>query len=103
MSNVRIAQPERRKIVPAFIVQKLEGKVEHTVYGFDAKGKKKETTSEIDAGFMVSFPAKGHSIRIRTPADLKRLGFDQTIPLVDANSDNDDVEGEIPNLISIAS
>lgn len=100
MSNIRIAQPTQRKIVPAFVVQKLDGEVERTIIGKDSKGARKETTVKVPAGYLVSFPTKGHSIRVLTEAALKRLGFDQTIPLVDAGSDNDDILGEMPNAVA---
>lgn len=98
--NMQIAAPQRRKIVPAFTVQKLEGKVERTLIKFDAKGKRYEDIVKVDAGYLVSFPTKGHSIRVKDAAELKRLGFDQTIPLVDANNDEDEIEGYIPNSIT---
>lgn len=100
MSNVQIAAPARQRIVPAFVVQKLEGTVERTMIVFDKEGRKQEKVVKVDAGYLVSFPAKGHSIRVRDVAELKRLGFDKTIPLVDANGDNDDVFGDIPNPIA---
>lgn len=98
MRGVQVARPNQPRIVPAFTVQELSGETEHTIYSKDEKtGKLVAKTVKRPAGYMVAFPTKGHSIRIRTAADLKRLGFDQTIPLVDANSDNDDVMGEVPN------
>lgn len=91
----RVARPERPKLHPAFTVRKLDGKrIEHLIE-FDSKGKKHVKDVEVDAGYMV-YMRNGHSIRVKTDADLKRLGFDQTIPLQD---DNGDVHYEIPNLV----
>ncbi len=95
--SVRVAQPQRRQIVPAFTVEKLSGDVERTIIGKDENDERIEKKVKVPAGYLVKFPTKGHSIRIGTDKELKRLGFDKTIPLVDANSDNDDIEGEIPN------
>lgn len=95
--SVRIAEPNRPRIVPAFVVKKLEGKHKREMITFDSKGKRKVEVVEEPAGYLVSFPVKGHSIRVRNDADLKRLGFDRTIPLVDANSEDDSILGELPN------
>lgn len=100
MSDVRIARPNGPRIVPAFTVQKLEGKVSRTMIKFDSKGQKKEEVVEVDAGYLVKFPAKGHSIRVRNAAELKRLGFDRTIPLVDDNSEDDEAVGSMPNSVA---
>lgn len=102
MAQVHMAAPGRPRIVPAFLVQKLEGTVERTVIAFDKEGRKFDKTVKVDAGYLVSFPSKGHSIRVKDAAELKRLGFDRTIPLVDDNADNDDVMGEMPNNIAAA-
>lgn len=99
--TVRIAAPARQRFVPAFMVQKLDGVIEREVIKFDTKGKKRVELVKEPAGYLVKFPSKGHSIRVRSDAELKRLGFDQTIPLVDDGSDNDDVVGSIPNSIAV--
>lgn len=99
--NTRIAAPQKMRIVPAFMVQKLEGKYTRTLIQFDKEGKKHDKQVEVDAGYLVSFPMKGHSIRVKDAKELERLGFDQTIPLVD-DGDNDDVHGFIPNTINAA-
>lgn len=93
MSDIQIAAPDVPKIRPAFTVKKLDGKVKREILGFDSKGKKTVTVTEVDAGWLVKFP-KGHSIRVYTEKDLKRLGFDRTIPLV---NDDGDVVGMLPN------
>lgn len=99
MSNIQIAAPNQQRIVPAFMVQRLEGTVERTMIVFDKEGRRQEKVVKQDAGYLVSFPTKGHSIRVKDAAELKRLGFDRTIPLVDANGDNDDVLGSMPNTV----
>lgn len=99
MSNVSIARPTQKKIVPSFMVRKLDGEVTREIIGKDAKGSRTTKEVKVPAGYLVSFPTKGHSIRVRDDASLKRLGFDQTIPLVDASSDDDDIVGEMPNSV----
>lgn len=99
MAGLQIAAPMRQRVVPAFTVKKLDGKVSRPLIQFDKEGKKYEKIVEAPAGYLVHFPSKGHSIRVRNDAELKRLGFDQTIPLVDDNAENDDVLGHIPNNI----
>lgn len=100
MSNVSVAAPARQRIVPAFVVKKLDGQVEHTVIQFDKEGKKHDKIVKVDAGYLVSFPSKGHSIRVRNADELKRLGFDKTVPLVDDGSENDDIVGYMPNSVA---
>lgn len=100
MSGIRVAAPSQKRIVPAFMVKKLEGMVERTMIVFDKEGRRKEKLVQQDAGYLVSFPTKGHSIRVKDMADLRRLGFDRTIPLVDAENDDDDAVGEIPNVVA---
>lgn len=98
MSTVRIAQAEREKIRPAFVVQKLEGKAPREICHIDKDGKIVRKIVEADAGYLVTFPIKGNSIRVRTEKELKALGFDKTIPLVKIDGD-DEVVGEIPNAL----
>jgi hypothetical protein len=94
--SMQIAAPDAPKIRPAFTVEKMEGKITREVINFDAKGKKVVTSVEADAGYFVKFP-KGHSIRVLDDAELHRLGFDRTIPLI--NDDGEEV-GHIPNHIT---
>lgn len=94
--SVSIAAPEVQKIRPAFMVEKLEGKVSRDVITFDQKGKKVVSKVDVDAGYLVTFP-KGHSIRVYDNAELQRLGFDRTIPLI--NEEGDEV-GTIPNTVA---
>lgn len=93
----RVAAPQKQRIRPAFLVKKLEGKRTQTIYTFDAKGKKQARDIEVDAGYLVKFPIRGHSIRVANEAELKRLGFDQTIPLLDNEGD---AVGAIPNAVA---
>lgn len=72
---------------PAFLVKKLEGKRMVDMITFDSKGAKKVTPVERDAGYLVRFPHKGHSIRVTSEEELKALGFDQTIPVLDDEGD----------------
>lgn len=89
-----VEKPAERKIKPAFIVRELSGEREKVFYEFDAKGKRVEKRVKAPAGYMVKFPHKGHSIRVATKEDLKRLGFDQTVPLLNAEGES---VGEIDN------
>lgn len=92
MSNIRIARPEAAKHVPAFTVRKLEGTRTRTVRSFGKSGIVVKEV-EVDGGYLVTFP-KRHSIVV-DEADLVRLGFDKTIPLL--ADDIDDPVGYIPN------
>ena len=103
MRNMRVAAPQRQRIKPAFTVQKLEGKRKMTIIGRDAKGARTEKEVERDAGYLVTL-SKGHSLRVANDAELKRLGFDQTIPLIDdSDSGDDEAVGFINNPIAAAS
>lgn len=94
----QVAAPAKPQIKPAFLVKKLEGKRVEKLLTFDAKGKRMEKEVEVDAGYLVKFPTKGHSIRVANEAELKRLGFDQTIPML--NEDGDAVF-TVPNAINL--
>ncbi len=103
MSGVRMARPARAQFKPAFTVRKLDGKRKKIVHGFDAKGNRTEKEVEVDAGFLVEFPIKKQSIRVSNEAELKRLGFDQTIPMHrDDDSDDDDPVGYADNPLAVA-
>ncbi len=94
--SISIAAPQKNRIKPAFMVKKLEGQVDREICEFDKTGKIIRKKVKVDAGWLVT-TAKGHSIRVFTEAEMARLGFDQTIPLVDMDSDGD-VVGAIPNM-----
>lgn len=93
--RVRVAAPARNAPQPAFTVRQVDGSVKRTIYFYDEKGKRQSSQVEEPIGFVVSFP-KGHTIRVKSEAELSRLGYDQSIPLVDAN---DDIHGYEPNNI----
>jgi hypothetical protein len=78
-------------IRPRYEVHKLDGKVDHEIFkmriddeGKPAGGFESKIVKE-DAGWMVYFP-NGASIRVRTEAELTRLGFDKGADLVDMDS-----------------
>ena len=97
-ANTQVARAPVPNVLPAFTVTKIPGKVDHIIHTFKKDGGGIETkTVKEDGGFMVHFPIKGNSIRVRTISDLKRLGFDQTIPMVDSRYDQ--VVAEQPNMI----
>lgn len=87
-----VEAPPERKIKPAFVVRKLEGTRQQTIFEYDAKKKKVAKTVEVPAGYLVEFPHRGHSIRVGSEKELARLGFDRTTPLL--NSEGEAV-GEI--------
>ncbi len=95
----QVAAPSKPRPKPAFTVQKLEGKRVENIITFDAKGKRSVQSVEKEAGYLVRFPHKGHSIRVKTDDDLKRLGFDQTIPVLD---DDGEVVFDMDNPLDIA-
>lgn len=97
--SIRIAQAQQQTVKPAFVVQKLEGDHERPICKIDKEGKIVRTTVKETGGYLVSFPIKGNSIRVRNEQELKALGFDKTVPLVDAAGD-DEVVGEIPNNVN---
>jgi hypothetical protein len=79
------------QIRPRYEVHKLDGKVDRTITkqlvdddGKPTGGFETEVIKE-EAGWMVYFPA-GSSIRIRTQAEMERLGFDKPPELVDMES-----------------
>lgn len=102
MGNTRVAAPSKPKIQPAFVVQKLEGKREHVILSYDPKEGRIEKKVQEDAGFLVSFPIKKASMRVRNEAELRRLGFDQTIELINPESDDDEALGYMPNSVTAA-
>jgi hypothetical protein len=98
MSNIQIARPPEGNYIPAFTVEKLEGTIKQKVYAFDERGVRTEKITEVDAGYLVCFPQKKHSIAVRTKAELVRLGFDNTIKLVDEYGD---VKGQVENPVAL--
>lgn len=93
-----VAAPNQQSYTPAFTVRKLEGKVKRTFLKRDGKGTTTPVETEVDAGWLITFPLKGNSIRVWDEQELKRLGFDKTIKLVDEDGI---VGGTIPNPINL--
>lgn len=91
------------RITPAFEVEELSGKVKRTKYKYeerdtgrqDAKGNPikshvmREYTEEVPAGYMVYF-ARGHSIRVTSDLELRRLGLDRSPYLSDPTGEMQD-------------
>lgn len=100
--GTRVAAPAKANIKPAFLVTKLEGKVDHTLIVYNDKNEREEKIVKEDAGYMVTFPIKGASMRVRTDAELRRLGFDRTIPLINEDGDDDEAIYEMPNSVMAA-
>lgn len=96
----RMAAPNRPKYKPAFTVEKLDGKRDHTLIVYNGKGEKEEKLVKEDAGFLVRFPIKGASMRVRDEKELKRLGFDQTIPVINEDGDDDEALTYLPNSVT---
>lgn len=97
MDNAFMAVPEQSRIKPAFTVKRLSGMVPHTKNIFDKKENRiKSKTVEMPAGFLVTF-AKGHSIRCRDEAHLRRIGVGmRMVPLVD--TETGETKGAMPNI-----
>ena len=75
-----------RNIKPRYEVERLDGEVVETRIKRDAeKGMNVEYETVVPLGFMVYF-ANGNSIRVKTEAELIRLGFDVPAPLIDMDS-----------------
>lgn len=61
--------------LPAYQVKELDGTRTKTIYEMDKKTKTlKPKEVEVPKGYMVFFP-RGHSIRVETMDELKRLGY----------------------------
>lgn len=97
---VYAAVPSQPNVKPSFQVTKLNGEVEHRIHIFDKKENKiKSKLVKEPAGFLVKF-AKGHSIRCRDEAHLRRIGVGLTmVPLVD--TETGEVKGAIPNNVEL--
>lgn len=72
----------QRNIKPRFEVEEIDKEVEHVVYEKDDEGNLTQKTLKEPFGYMVYFPT-GASIRVRTEAELRRLGFDRDPMLID--------------------
>lgn len=84
--EVRVAAPNAPKVKPAFRVERRNTTVNRTKRVRDGKGNLVTKVLEEPYGYHVTF-SKGHSIRVPTDAELARLGFDKTIPLVKDGED----------------
>lgn len=94
-----VAVAPQQNVKAAFTVQKLEGKVPHTVHRFDKKTNKiVKKTTQVDAGFLVTF-AKGHSIRAIDEDHLKQIGAGLSIiPVVD--TETGEIKGGVRNPVA---
>jgi len=75
---------QAQNIQPMFEVEILEGTEKVTRTYFD-DGVMQTATEEVPRGWNVYFPA-GHSIRIRTDTEMRRLGFLESPSLLDMES-----------------
>jgi hypothetical protein len=93
------AIPQPDQVRPAFTVKKLSGTVPHRVHIFDKeKNKILSKVVQEPAGYLVQF-YKGHSIRCRDEAHLRRVGAHlKFIPLLDKEGE---IKGAIPNAVEI--
>jgi hypothetical protein len=94
--TVFAAIPQEQQVRPAFTVKKLTGTVSHRVHLFDKeKNKILSKVVQEPAGYLVTF-YKGHSIRCRDEAHLRRVGAHlKFVPLIDKEGE---VKGAIPNI-----
>ena len=71
----------QQNIKPRYEVEKVDEMVTETRLVRE-DGRNVEKKVEVPFGFMVYFPA-GHSIRVKTEEELKRLGYDGPAELID--------------------
>ena len=71
-------------VKPEFEVEILEG-TETITRSFYKDGTFTQKEEKVPKGYMVYFPS-GHSIRIRSMTEMRRLGFDQSPNLIDMES-----------------
>lgn len=95
-SQYMVALPEPDKIRPAFSVRKIEQAMPHKVHMFDKSTNRiRSKTIQEPGGYLVTF-RKGHSIRCRDEAHLKRIGANvRLIPLI---NDEGEIKGMTPNI-----
>lgn len=91
-----VALPEPDKIRPAFTVRKIEQEMPHRVHIFDKGSNRIKSKMVMEpGGYLVTF-RKGHSIRCKDEAHLKRIGAHvRLIPLV---NDEGEIKGMTPNI-----
>lgn len=95
-TNYMIAMPELEKIRPAFTVRKITDEMPHKLHAFDKETNRIRTKIVKEpGGYLVTF-RKGHSIRCKDEAHLKRIGANvRLIPMV---NDEGEIKGMIPNI-----
>jgi len=96
VQQVYAAIPAQQKVKPAFTVTKLEGTRPHRVHIFDKENNRiRSKIVQEPAGYLVKF-YKGHSIRCRDEAHLRRIGAGlHLVPLV---NEEGEIVGTIPNI-----
>jgi len=85
-----MANPQRN-VKPRFEVHPVNMMVDETHYRRTEDGINEKYTVSVPYGYDVYFPA-GHSIRVRTDAEMQRLGFMDPPDLIDM--DSGDVVGQ---------
>ena len=71
----------QQNIKPRYEVEAVDEMVTETHF-IRKDGRNEEKQVKVPYGYNVYFPA-GHSIRVRTDEELKRLGFDRPAELID--------------------
>jgi len=72
---------QAQDVKPAYEVEMLEGK-EMVTRSYYEDGTYKQVEEKVDRGWMVYFP-NGHSIRVRSSDEMRRLGFMDAPNLLD--------------------
>lgn len=75
----------QQQVRPRYEVEKLEGTQKVKRIKRSDEGINEEYTEEVDAGYMVYFPA-GHSVRM-SAEELHRHGFDEPAELIDEDGE----------------
>ncbi len=86
----------KEKVRPAFEVEPFVGKYMRNVVKKTDKGLVM-TQVEAEGGYLVTFPKYGNSVHVPNDEELRRLGFDRAVRLV--NDDGDEVD-VIPNPVA---
>jgi hypothetical protein len=91
-----VALPEPDKIRPAFTVKRIEGELPHRIHAFDKSSNRIRSKLVMEpGGYLVTF-RKGHSIRCKDEAHLKRIGaHTRLIPMV---NDEGEIKGMTANI-----
>jgi hypothetical protein len=75
----------QQNVKPRYEVERVDDTVTET-HIMREDGRNVEKKVEVPYGYNVYFAA-GHSIRVRTDAELKRLGYDQPPELIDEDGE----------------